>query len=73
VADLPAARNLIVESNAAAERIRPDLFVFIADSTAPDWKDSAERVISRADFVADRWIDDAVIRRVREWLRAEGQ
>jgi hypothetical protein len=39
---LPAAENLIVESNSVMERLRPDLFVFVTDPEQFEWKDSSQ-------------------------------
>ena len=49
IAELPASRPLIVESNAAAEALKPDLLVFVAGGS--EWKDSAHRLVSAADVV----------------------
>jgi hypothetical protein len=63
---LPAANNLIVESNAVMESLRPDLFVFVADADQTEWKDSARRVLARADVIVHGRITQDVLQRVRE-------
>jgi hypothetical protein len=65
---LPAAANLIVESNAVMETLRPDLFVFVADDDRSEWKDSARRVFPLADIVVQGRITPEVLRRIRETL-----
>jgi hypothetical protein len=66
---LPVARNLIIESNAVMEALRPDLFVFVADAATTEWKDSARRVFALADIVVDGGITEDVLRRIRDKLR----
>lgn len=63
-ADLPAATNLIIESNAAVEHLTPDLFVFVTDDRSPEWKDSARRVFNRADIVVNREIPPDTLRQI---------
>jgi hypothetical protein len=65
--ELPLEGNLIVESNAAAEVLTPDLFVFVAD-TGADSKPSAE-CASRADFIVDRFVTPEVIAAVKHRLK----
>jgi hypothetical protein len=67
-AELPTARNLIIESNAAMDALKPDLFVFVTDSTSPEWKESARFVRRRADIQVDRRIDAATLRRIADKL-----
>ena len=62
---LPAAANLIIESNSILDVCRPDIFVFVADSQNPDWKDSARRVAGRADFTVDRRLTQEVLDFIR--------
>ncbi len=68
VADLPQAPCLIIESNAAAEALKPDFFVFVTDPDIPEWKESALRVLPRAHAVVERTVNDDIIRRVRSAL-----
>jgi hypothetical protein len=68
VEEISSAENTIIESNAVLEAISPDLFVFVTDPEAPEWKESARRVVARADIVVAGRITDEVLRRVRECL-----
>jgi hypothetical protein len=67
-ADLPAALNLIVESNTILDEITPDLFVFVTDSAATEWKPSARRTFHLADVVVDREISGYTLRQIRDSL-----
>lgn len=67
VPELPADRNVILESNAAAEVVAADLFVFVADAGA-EWKESARRVVGRADLVVEGQVTAEVVARVRAML-----
>lgn len=67
VPELPAGRNVILESNAAAEVVAADLIVFVAEAGA-EWKESARRVVGRADFVVEGWVTREVVARIREML-----
>jgi hypothetical protein len=69
---LPSAENLIIESNSVLEVLRPDLFVFVADTDQHEWKESARRVFDRADIVVRGRVTEEVLRRVREALAGHG-
>jgi hypothetical protein len=71
--ELPAAGNLIIESNAVP--VEADLFVFVTDPELGEWKESATQAVRRADIVVSGHITDEVLRRVREGLgtRAAGR
>ncbi len=43
------ASNAIIESNSVIEYLLPDLYLFVADGSNPDWKPSARRFLTRAD------------------------
>jgi hypothetical protein len=64
---LPREGNVIIESNAAADVLAPDLFVFVTDEGS-EAKPSAD-CASRADFTVHRFITpeviDAVTRRLK--------
>lgn len=49
--ELAAAENAILESNSILDFIEPDLYLTVLDSTVADWKDSARRMLTRADAV----------------------
>lgn len=51
VKELPVSASLIVESTAAAEYLKPDLFLIVSDSTRQDVKNSAREQLVRADAV----------------------
>jgi len=67
---LPADRNLIIESNSASDKVKPDVFVFLADPLQSEWKESARRVIARADYVVKGLVTPPVIARISELLRS---
>lgn len=67
VPELPAGRNVILESNAAVEVVAADLFVFVAEAGA-EWKESARRVVDRADVVVESRVTAEVVARVRGML-----
>lgn len=69
--ELPRANNLIIESNSVLEQIDPDLFVFVADSTAAEWKESGRRWLWRADTVIEGKVPAEVIDRIRRLLSAQ--
>ena len=62
--DLPVAANLIVESNAVVKELKPDLFVFVTDSTSAEWKASAVEVVSAADVVVERQLGPETLCRI---------
>ena len=66
---LPTDRNVIIESNAALESVEPDLFVLVTDPAVPEWKESARRVIERADYVVNGAVPPQVLDRISELLR----
>lgn len=66
---LPANRNVIIESNSALDAVKPDLFIFVAEPQA-EWKESAHRVIDRADYVVDGFVTAEVIGRISELLQS---
>jgi hypothetical protein len=53
---LACAANAILESNSLAAWIKPDLFLFVVDPAAGEWKASAEEALKLADafIVVDR-------------------
>jgi hypothetical protein len=65
---LPAGRNVVIESNAARDAVKPDLFVFVADPANEEWKESAVRVASRADYVVNEFVTREVLDRISELL-----
>ena len=69
--EFPRANNLIVESNAIVDLVTPDLFVFVADPTNPDWKTSARHCFARADVVVERVLDPPVLRDIVARLLAQ--
>jgi molybdopterin-guanine dinucleotide biosynthesis protein len=66
----PVSGNVIVESNTAAERFKPDLFVFVEGGG--EWKPSATRVAHKADLVVRGHATPELLNRVREGLRRPG-
>ena len=58
--------NVMIESNSVLNNITPDLFVFVEGSE--EWKQSAHRHVSRADFVIREHATCDVIERVRGML-----
>lgn len=68
--ELPAAPNLLIESNSVLDTLTPDLFLFVLDPDQTEWKESAARVAARADLVVERRIDEDILRLVREKLTA---
>jgi molybdopterin-guanine dinucleotide biosynthesis protein len=50
LAELPAAENLLVESNAILAQVDPDLVVFV-EADHGEWKASARDAATRADYI----------------------
>jgi molybdopterin-guanine dinucleotide biosynthesis protein len=51
--------NVIVESNSLLQFVKPSLYVTVFDATRDDFKDSARRMLDRADvFVFRRGLED---------------
>ena len=65
---LPPDRNVIIESNAVLALLQPDLFIFVTDGNQSDWKDSARRVIDRADYVITGSVGAEVLARIAALL-----
>lgn len=65
---LPPERNVIIESNSVLDVLTPDLFVFVTDESNPEWKDSARKVIARADYVVNAEVPSEAISRIRDEL-----
>jgi len=60
--------NLIVESNSLLQFVKPSLYVSVVDPQREDFKDSAQRMLDRADvLVFRRGLEDQSIRRP-SWL-----
>lgn len=58
---LDGADNVIVESNAVLEFIRPELFLMVVDHVRPELKDSARQALDRVDaFVLRHGVSGAV-------------
>lgn len=49
--ELTTAENAILESNSILDFIEPDLYLTVLDPGVADWKDSARRLLQRADAV----------------------
>ncbi|HEV2279666.1 MAG TPA: hypothetical protein VGS02_15905 [Acidobacteriaceae bacterium] len=49
--ELTTAENAILESNSILDFIEPDLYLTVLDRGVADWKDSARRLLQRADAV----------------------
>lgn len=49
--ELATAENAILESNSVLDFIDPDLYLTVLDPAVADWKDSARRLLRRADAV----------------------
>lgn len=49
--ELATAANAILESNSVLDFIEPDLYLTVLDPAVADWKDSARRLLARADAV----------------------
>lgn len=49
--ELAAAENAILESNSILDFLEPDLYLTVLDPSVADWKDSARRLLTRADAV----------------------
>lgn len=49
--ELAEAENAILESNSVLDFIEPDLYLTVLDPGVADWKDSARRLLHRADAV----------------------
>ena len=49
--ELASAKNAILESNSILDFIEPDLYLTVLDPAVADWKDSARRLLRRADAV----------------------
>jgi molybdopterin-guanine dinucleotide biosynthesis protein len=65
--ELRTASNVIIESNSVLEFIQPELYLVVLDPTKADFKESAQRFLSRADaFVLRAPLQEAT------WLRADG-
>jgi hypothetical protein len=45
------SENVILESNAVVEFLRPDIYLVVLDPSVPDFKRSARRMLDRADAV----------------------
>jgi hypothetical protein len=69
--ELPRATNLIVESISVLEQIDPDLFIFVANSSSPEWKESARRWLWRADAVIEGKVPVEVLDRIRRLLSVQ--
>ena len=60
---LDAAANAIIESTSILDHLTPDLFLFVADPSLDDWKESALRCFERADALAIATPREGVSRR----------
>jgi molybdopterin-guanine dinucleotide biosynthesis protein len=49
--ELATAENAILESNSILDFLSPDLYLTVLDPSVGDWKDSARRLLRRADAV----------------------
>lgn len=49
--EIEAAENAVIESNSAMEFLQPDLYLSVIDPEAKDFKESAMRLLERADAV----------------------
>lgn len=49
--ELAAADNAILESNSILDFLEPDIYLTVLDPSVADWKDSARRLLARADAV----------------------
>lgn len=61
----PGGRNVIYESNAAAEQSHADLFLFVIDPEQTEWKDSGRRVAPKADFIFQGSVPPEALERIR--------
>lgn len=49
--ELATAESAILESNSILDFLNPDLYLTVVDPRVADWKDSARRLLARADAV----------------------
>lgn len=49
--EIERSPNAILESNSVLDFLQPDLYLFVLDPANPDFKDSARRLLPRADAI----------------------
>ena len=65
--------NVIIESNSLLQFVKPSLYVTVLDAAREDFKDSARRMLDRADvFVFRRGLEESD-ERWRPWLQLPAQ